>query len=243
MRSGVAGLSSSKASSDAFPLRRVRWRPSFRLIPSRFPPVGLYDRVADQADLDAVFAIEALTNQRLRDELGQIELVPPEERLVGAGSTPIMAAFTHPNPDGSRFSDGSYGVYYAGESLATAVAEVSHHRARFLRQTREPAMEVELRCIRADLDAKLYDLRGLPRPDLYHPDDYSKAQRVGRRLREMGSAGIVYNSVRRRVGECIAAFKPRVLSPSRQGPHITLIWDGTGIAGWYEKSRVRPLGK
>jgi hypothetical protein len=222
-----------------FPLRRIRFRPSFRLIPSRFPPVGLYDRVADPADLEAVFAIEALTNERLREEMGQIELVAPTDRLVGPGATPIMAAFTHRNPQGSRFSDGTYGVYYAGESLETAIAEVSYHRARFLGFTQEPPMEVELRCIRANIDARLHDLRKLARPDVYDATDYTAARAIGQKLRQAGSSGIVYDSVRRRGGQCVAVFKPRVLSPSRQGPHITLLWDGSTITGWYEKSRLR----
>ena len=99
------------------PLRRVSWRPSYRLIPSRYPTVGLYDAIADPADLDVVFAIEALANPRIRDELGELTLVPREERLTGPGATPVMAAFTHLNPEGSRFSDGTYGVYYAAHSL------------------------------------------------------------------------------------------------------------------------------
>ena len=92
------------------PVAHCDWRPSYRLIPSRYPTVGLYDAIADPADLDVVFAVEALTNARIRDELGDLQLVLPEERVAGAGSTPVMAAFTHLNADGSRFSDGSYGV-------------------------------------------------------------------------------------------------------------------------------------
>ena len=237
----VAAHRPSSTAASLFPERRVRWEPSFRLIPSRFPPVGLYDDVADPADLDAVFAVESLTNERLRHELGSIELVAPEDRLVGPGSTPIMAAFTHLNPEGSRFSNGSYGVYYAGESLETAISEVGYHRARFLSYTEEPALEVELRCIRADIDARLHDLRGASSRDLYDPDDYSAAQAVGRKLRAQYSNGIVYDSVRRREGQCVAVFKPKVLSPARQGPHITLVWDGRSITSWYKKSALRSL--
>ena len=47
-------------------LSSVAWLPCHRLIASRFPTVGLYDQVADAADLDVVFAIEALTNPRVR---------------------------------------------------------------------------------------------------------------------------------------------------------------------------------
>src|ERR1700674_2695284 len=86
------------------PARRTRWRPSHRLVPSRFPPVGLFDRVATLADLDAVFELDAMTNDRLRDEAGELSLVAKEDRVSGPGTTPIMAAFTHLNPEGSRFS-------------------------------------------------------------------------------------------------------------------------------------------
>ena len=123
------------------PIKRIRWSHAYRVVPSRFPPVGVYDRIADPADLDAVFAIEALTNPRLRDEAGALNLVPKDRRISGPGSTPVMAAFTHLNPEGSRFSDGSWGVFYAAHSVATAVEETVYHRQQFLAATAEPACE------------------------------------------------------------------------------------------------------
>ena len=124
------------------PTVQLGWRPCYRIVPSRFPPVGLFDAVADPADLEAVFQIEAMTNDRLRDEVGDITLVPPDDRVSGPGTTPIMAAFTHLNPEGDRFTDGSYGVFYASLTVETAVAETSHHRIRFLAATDEPAQEL-----------------------------------------------------------------------------------------------------
>ena len=108
----------------------THWAPCYRIIPSRFPPIGLFEKVARAEDLDAVFQIEAMTNDRLRDEVGDLELVPAEDRVAGPGTTPIMAAFTHLNPEGSRFTDGSFGVFYAGLTLDTAIAETKHHRDR-----------------------------------------------------------------------------------------------------------------
>ena len=35
------------------PLTAMVWRPSYRIVPSIFPPRGLFDAVADPADLDA----------------------------------------------------------------------------------------------------------------------------------------------------------------------------------------------
>ncbi len=215
----------------------VAWLPCHRLIATRFPTVGLYDEVAAPEDLDVVFAIEALTNPRVRQELGQLSLVPPADRVAGPGATLIMAAFTHLNPLGSRFSDGSWGVYYAADSLDTAVAEVSHHRSLFLARTGEGAIDIDLRWLQADLMDKLHDLRGQGalRPAVYDPDRYGTAQDLGRALRASGSPGIVYDSVRRPQGQCAAVFKPRSLSNARAAGHIALHWDGRAISHWFEK--------
>jgi hypothetical protein len=207
------------------------------LIACRFPTVGLYDQVAAPEDLDVVFAIEALTNPRVRQELGQLSLVPPADRVVGPGATLIMAAFTHLNPLGSRFSDGSWGVYYAAESLETAVAEVSHHRGAFLARTAEEAIDIDLRWVQADLMEKFHDIRGTGAdlPAVYDPDRYGASQDLGRTLRSRNSPGVVYDSVRRPQGQCVAVFKPRALSKATAAGHIGLHWDGKAISHWFEK--------
>ena len=231
------------------PEARVSWRPSYRLIPSRYPTVGLYDAIADPADLDVVFAIEALANPRIRDEIGELSLVPAAERVSGPGAMPIMAAFTHLNPGGSRFSDGSYGVYYAAHSLPTAVAEVSHHRAVFMRRTAEPALDVDLRLITANVEATLHDLvePGAIDPAasrfaaLLDADDYGAPQALGRRLRDAGSWGIRYPSVRHAGGECVGIFRPRALRYAKAAAHIALHWDGERITHWYEKQQPQEV--
>ena len=79
------------------PLAMLNWTPAWRLVTNRFPPVGLFERVAKAADLETVFAIEGLTKARLRQETGELTLVPAEDRVSDPGTTPIMAAFTHLN--------------------------------------------------------------------------------------------------------------------------------------------------
>lgn len=218
------------------PVSRVEWRPCYRIIPSRFPPVGLYDRVADPADLEAVFAVENLTNPRLRQEVGEISLVPQEDRLAGPGATPIMAAFTHLNPEGSRYSDGTYGVYYTARSLDTAIAETRFRRERFLARTREEPIEIDTRTYFADLDGELHDIRGRKDlPDLYDPNNYAAGQALGRELKVINSFGIAFDSVRDPGGECAGVFRPPALSSCRQGPHFGYLWDGTRISTVIEK--------
>lgn len=222
-------------------MARIRWAPSYRLVPSRFPPVGLFDRVARPEDLEFVLAAEQLTNERLRDEVGELHLVPPEERVSGPGTTPIMAAFTHLNPEGSRFSDGTYGVYYAAREMATAAAESAHHREIFLARTAEAPGEIDMRSYLADIRADLVELRryGRGKPDIMHPDSYAASQAFARAQRAKGAGGIVYDSVRHAGGQCVAIFRPTLVAPCKQGPHICFIWNGKAIEGWYEKSAVR----
>lgn len=209
---------------------RVAWKPGYRLIPSRFPPASLFDRVADPADLEAVFAVEQLTNPRLRQEAGDISLVPVEERVSGPGTTPIMAAFTHLDPEGSRFTDGTYGVYYAAQSLDTAIAETRRSRARFLARTHEAPMEIDMRTYLTDVTANMHDIRKRAElTDIYHPDSYAASQALGRELKNINSWGIVYDSVRHKGGKCVAVFRPRALANCRQGPHLRYVWNGTEI--------------
>jgi len=219
------------------PQKRIRWSAAFRIVPSRFPPIGVFDRIADPADLDALYAIEALTDPRQREEIGNLHGVPKERRISGPGTTPVMAAFTHRNPDGSRFSDGSWGVFYAAHRVGTAIEETVHHRQRFLRATREPAIDIEMRCYRCSVDGRLHDLRG-GWPAAHDPVDYSASQALARGLRNSGSNGIVFDSVRDAGGECVAAFYPDLVSPCVQTQHFIYRWDGERIAAVLEVAEV-----
>ena len=211
------------------PTARVRLRPGWRIVSSRFPPVGVFDAIADPADIAALHALESMTNPRMREQLGAIALVPPERRISGPGTSPIMAAFTHLNPEGSRFTPGSFGVYYCAREQQTAVAETVFHKSRFLRATREPACVLDMRCYLGDVDARVHDIRG-GFPELHDPDSYAASQRFAVELRAAGSNGIVYDSVRARGGTCLAAFHPDVVKPVRQGPHLQYHWDGEAIS-------------
>ena len=232
------------------PLARVSWRPSYRLIPSRFPTVGLYDAIADAADLEAVFAIEALANPRAARRARRAAAGAAGERVSGPGATPVMAAFTHLNPEGSRFSDGSYGVYYAAHSLATAVAEVSHHRAVFLRRTDEPAIDLDMRLITANVEAELHDLRtpanAQPAERPYASVlDPARLRPVAAARHRPASPGQLGHRATRACampsGECVAIFRPRALRHAKSALHIALHWDGERITHWFEKRAPHPL--
>ncbi len=219
------------------PTSAVEWLPCFRIIPSRFPPVQLFEDVADPADLDAVFQIEALTNDRLRDEVGDLTLVAPEDRISGPGTAYIMGAITHVPPIGGRFTDGTFGAYYSARDRQTAIRETVHHRERFLRDMAAPPTEIDMRVLRATLRAALHDLRGRAGeyPEIYTPDDYTHSRALAVRLRSARSHGIVDDSVRHTRGECAAVFRPPALSNCKQAEHLGYVWDGARIGLVYEK--------
>jgi len=220
-------------------VRRVRWPDASRIVPTRHPTVYLYDRVADAVDFDALYALEALTNERLRDAAGEIERVPPAQRLFGPGSGPVMAAFTHVNPLGSRFSDGRWGVFYAARDRATAIAETRYHHARFLAATSEAPMHLPMRLYAVAIDARLHDLRpgGAAPAAVHDPGDYGAAHALGAALRQAGSAGVVYRSVRHARGQCVGLFDPRGAAGGCHERAVLLYaWDGSGFTDVYEKT-------
>jgi hypothetical protein len=215
----------------------VRWAQACRIVPTRYPAVTLFDRVADEADFEALYALEAMTNARTREELGQIEQVPREERIYGPGSGPIMAAFTHVNTLGSRFSAGGWGVFYAAREVPTAVAETRYHHGRFLAATQEAPMHLPMRLYHVAIDARLHDLRpvGAASAAVYDAEDYTAARALGARLHAQGSAGVAYRSVRRQGGQCAGLFRPRGASRCLHAAFLLYAWDGAQFTDVYEK--------
>lgn len=202
-------------------------QPTYRLIPSAYPPIQIFEHLLDPDELDYAYELEGLTNDRLRDEAGDISLVAPGDRVVGPGTSPIMAAFTHVGVE-SRFSTGWFGIYYAGLSLETAIAESRHSRSRFLSATNEGPQTLMMRCYRCQINAELVDLRS--DPEVHNPENFAYSQGVGLRLKREGEMGLVYKSVRHAGGECIGALKPTALTPPAiQTQHYQFHWDGQAI--------------
>ena len=206
----------------------------YRLVNSKFPPVGLFDDVAHPEEFEALYQLQAMTNPRLRNEVGNLALLPASEIPFGIpGCTCAVAPFTHVNPDGSRFSDGRYGVLYLADSFSTALAEVVHHQARYWGNV--PGLgydRIVLRGLKAQVGPlKLHDITGWPGDDpVLSPEDYSASRALGRSLYEAGSGGIHYPSVRNKGGLCWGLFSPRPVRKMLQSSHYELVWDGASVS-------------
>jgi hypothetical protein len=217
----------------AIAVSQVHWPAAVRIVRSIFPPIDLFEDIADPADWPLLIAAEQKTNPRLMLAIGRLDMVPAARRVSGAGASYLMAPFTHASRDRpSRFSDGSFGVLYVADSFETALFETIHHHALFMAKTREaPGWTSQFREIVLEVRADLHDIRNAG-PDytaITDPDDYTQGQFVAGALHRGGSDGIAYPSVRNPNGECAALFYPDLAHNPVQGRHLDYHWDGDKV--------------
>jgi len=198
-------------------------RPAYRLIPSQFPPLGLFDTVATAADLAAVMELVGWTNDRLVAE--RIARLPQAEWVYGTTNASIvMAAFLHVAPGGMRFNGPELGAWYAADDIRTAAAEVGHHLRRETVARNLTAMSRTYRAYAATLLGDYLDIRGEQaiRPDVYASDRYDASQKFGEEVRASGGAGLLYDSLRRRSGVNVVAYRPRNITNIVQADHFEI---------------------
>jgi hypothetical protein len=197
--------------------------PTYRLIPSQFPPIGLFDTVATAADLSAVMELVGWTNDRL--VASRIARLPQHEWVYGRPNASIvMAAFLHVSPTGMRFNSPELGAWYAAGEIKTAAAEVGHHLRREAVARNVPELTRVYRSYSARLDGVYLDIRGqqAERPDVYASDRYDASQQLGEAVRRAGEAGILYDSLRRRGGINIVAHRPTNILDVAQADHFEI---------------------
>ena len=213
------------------PTAHVHWERTYRLINSRYPPIDLFEDIADPRDWNLLNQAETKTSARLAETIGNIDLVPFERRVGGHGASYVMAPFTHISTDrAGRFHDGTFGAYYAANSYETALFETIHHTGIFCTATNEEnGWIADMRELIGTIDAPLVDIRGDGFNGVMNPTEYTASQAFARNVKAQNGNGIVYPSVRYDTGECFAAFYPDVMSIPVQGRHISYHWDGERV--------------
>lgn len=218
----------------------LRDQQGVRLVNSKFPPISLFADVASPDEFDALFALQALTNPRLLNEMGRLNLLPVAERPLGIpGAGYAVAPFTHVNPQGSRFSNGDFGVLYIADTLDTAIAEVRYHQQQYWQGVEGLHYDrLVFRALQCRFDAApCADATVLPLDDaIYHPTNYQAAQQLGAQLRREALVGLRYHSVRQAGARCIALFTPRQMHSLVQTSHIEMVWNGQQISGVHQLS-------
>jgi len=202
---------------------------AYRLVNSKFPPIDLFDDVADAEEFEILYQLQALTNPRLHNETGRLELIPRSEIPFGIpGCSYATAPFTHVNPAGSRFSDGSYGVLYLADSMETALVEVRHHQEQYWSNVEGLNFErFVFRGLSCQFnEAGLLDATSVPMSEpIYDADDYTHSRQFGRLVRQGGFPGLRYHSVRNPGQHCWALLTPRRVLSIIQTAHYEMIWN------------------
>lgn len=205
-----------------------------RLIPSKFPPISLFEDVADEQEFEALYELQALTNPRLLNEAGNLNLLPRSDIPFGIrGCSVAVAPFTHINPEGSRFSDGSFGVLYLAQDMETALAEVRFHQSAYWAGVEGLNYDrLVLRGFKGTFGpSELHDTRDLGQTHPVHsPENYAHAREMGVQLRESDVEGVAYLSARNPGATCWGLFSPRNVTAMVQTMHYELIWNGSEIS-------------
>jgi len=231
------------------PVGVINQRDTHRLIPAQFADGGasvLARLTEDQKTLNGIFELDNATNDRLLAESQLAPGIDARELVFGIPSYRIInATFCHPSPTGSRFSSADRGAWYAGFELKTSQTEVAFHKQLWLRETAWDEEEVaDYLDYLADFRAEFHDLRSTSVSgqnayvDVLSPVSYAASQALAAELLQLGSAGIVYPSVRRRGGGCIACFRPVLVTNVRKGDIFTFVF-----SGWDEPPIIRRAGE
>jgi RES domain-containing protein len=218
------------------PVTLVRQFDTHRLIPSRHLPRGESVLVAianDDEHLQAIFELDLATNDRLLAEQQLLPGIGLEELVFAVPHAAIInAAFCHASPLGSRFNSPDRGAWYAAFELETSQAEVGFHKAVALAEIGRFEDSVTYDDYLADVSAILHDLRpaaSTPRKRwaaCLDPASYVESQTLAEQLLEEGSLGVIYPSVRRAGGTCLACFRPALVTNVRRDKTYRFTWQG-----------------
>lgn len=212
----------------------LRRNDTHRLIPCRYNKTEesvLAEIANDDAHLQDLFDLDHATNDRLLAENHLLPGIGIHELVFGVPCFRIVnAAFCHAHPLGSRFNGPDRGAWYAAFELPTAQAEIAFHKSIELAEVGWTEEEVATYDdYLADFSAEFHDLRGHTRfAKALAPDSYVDSQTLAQELLEAGSLGIVYPSVRRRSGTCLACFQPALVMNVRKGKTYSFRWEGGG---------------
>jgi len=214
------------SAGGSLPIKNIK-SDYFRIIVTRRPSIPLYKDIVSEDKFAVLNYIESLTNNRIREEKNETAFVPECEKVFCQNSSLIMKCFT--NLSESRFSSGSYGVFYAAKKLECAVSETKYRTLKFAQATDESTYECQQRVLTGNLAGLFCDIRSLALVDVYSPDDYTAGQVFGKKIKDEGNDGIVYDSVRHKGGTCFAVFKPSLIKSIKEIKTLTYLYDGKKI--------------
>lgn len=215
------------------PTTHIRQYDTHRLIPSRYSEEreSVLARVASSdGDLAAIFDLDHATNDRLLGENDRLAGIDTHELVFGVPYYRIVnAAFCHAQPLGSRFNGPDRGAWYAAFDLETSQAEVAFHKGLELAEVGWTVECATYDDYLADFSGVFHDIRGNAAYAACHePGSYLASQALVEQMLDGGSLGITYTSVRRPPGDCLACFRPALVTNVRKAGTWRFNWDDQG---------------
>jgi len=209
-----------------------------RLIPSRFPPVDVYERLGS-AELGALAKeIEDKTNPRLRAKAWLLDKTPE----LGTASARLQnwnhAPFAYRDPEGSTFLNPGYGVLEVVSGVRPALAWALRRRESFLGRTQEPPMGMDMRLLVTQVKGDFVDLLETP-----FEDDRERRWALGDELYKGDAKGVLFRRPELPRSRALAIFDNRVLGPTVQSAHYRFVWDGMVISKIYDFSDGEEIGR
>jgi hypothetical protein len=210
----------------------------YRLIPSRFPPISIYERVIANDRIAELVEVENLTNPRVKALALRTSGLQPIDPTSPTLQNWNLAPFTYPNPEGSHFFRPGYSVLELTDCLQGALATSVRKRETFLRRTREASLALEMRVLKTPVTGEFLDLRGVPA-------SLEKEERwkIGDHIVQQQLDGILFTSPDRPSSSCIAVLKESRLGRSDQTKHFKFYWDGErikSIVGFGDVHEIAP---
>lgn len=211
---------------EAFP-RTVRLVASARLRDAVLAPLAdSDDELALLAEIEGATSGRLVSEERGRGSLTAAELVHgvPHARFINA-------SFAYAKPrEPNRFNPAERGAWYAALAVETCVAEVGHHLTSALADAGDFNAVVEYSEMLSSMAGVFVDLRQAPDHRCLDPNPavgYPAGNAVAAATRATGHNGVIYPSVRKAGGTCIAALWPNVVQSVVQGAMYRLSWSGT----------------
>lgn len=197
----------------------------YRLIPSRFPPVSVYEGLVANDRLPSLAEVENKTNPRLQSTNRILATYPDAAgpRLQNWN----LAPFKYLNPEGSRFFEPSRPALEMADDRQTALAMAVARRQTFLARTKEPPIGLDMRMLKTPVRGRFLDFRGHPL-DLARKDRWRLGAAVPQEI-----DGIVFHPPERPSAVCVAVLRGDALGHTIQTVHYRFVWNGARISKLY----------
>lgn len=217
----------------ALPATILTNQKGYRLVNSKLPTIKLFDDVASAEDFEDLYDLQALTNPRLTTEVGKLAYIDTQNMPWGIpGCSYAVAPFTHVSPEGSRFSNGDYGMLYLADTMDTAIKEIAYHEQKYISNVEGLAFDRRifrgLSCVFSG--DPIHDGTTLKQShSVYDAGSNTDSRVLGAKLRAIGSEGVQYWSVRAPGQTCWGLFTPKNVASIVQTTHFEFIIDGRSI--------------